>query len=100
MIENFILLELRRKLGKTHEISFYRKKSGAEIAFILEENTSRKLTVIDVNQRSTDAISQALQTFDKDYHDRVECYMLMNELKSGRKDINGAPLIILPHIAI
>jgi predicted AAA+ superfamily ATPase len=31
VIENFIFLELDRKLASTHEIKFYRKKSGAEI---------------------------------------------------------------------
>ena len=100
MIENFIFLELKRKLGKTHNFSFYRKKSGAELSFILEEKVTGKLTVIDVNPRSTDAISQALQTFDKDYHSQVERYMLINESKAGKKDIQSIPLTIIPHIAL
>lgn len=31
VIENFVFLELDRKLASTHEIKFYRKKSGAEV---------------------------------------------------------------------
>lgn len=100
MIENFLYLELKRKLSSTHSLHFYRKKSGAELPFIAESYETGKLTVFDLSMRPSEALSQALQTFDKDYHDRVERYMIFNERISSRKDLNGVACFILPHIAI
>ena len=73
-IENFTYLELERKLQNTHDIFYYRKKSGSEITFILEDRSTQKITPIEVNTRDSLAISQALKSFDSEYHDRVERY--------------------------
>ncbi len=100
VIENFLFLELERKLSATHKIHFYRKKSGAEVPFILENHENTMLTVIDVSQRDMNTPSQALKSFDTSYHARVERYMIMNESNAGKKDIWGVMLLILPHIAI
>ena len=99
-IENFIYLELIRKLSSTHTISYYRKKSGSEINFILEDKKTGKVTPIEVITRDTLAITQSLKSFDEDYHDRVERYMIMNESLSAKKDLSGIPVFILPHVAI
>lgn len=99
-IENFIFLELREKLGNTHDIYFYRKKSGAEISFLLIEKNTKLITPIEVNIRESDAISQAMRSFDENYHSRVDYYMLLNESKYSKKNINEKFIIIIPHFAI
>lgn len=99
-IENFVFLELERKLDDTHSISYYRKKSWAEINFILENNTTGTVTPVEVTLRETEAISQVFRTFDSDYHEKIERFMLVNNAYGWKKDINGIPLIILPHVAI
>ncbi len=100
IIENFIFLELERKLDSSHRISFYRKKSGAEITFILENITNEKLTPIELSIRSTSAISQAIRTFDDSYNTRVEYFMLINESHYEKRLLNWKPFIILPQIWI
>lgn len=99
-LENFIYLELVRKLQDSHILSYYRKKSGSEITFILEEKNTKKLTPVEVISRESLAITQSLKSFDEDYHDRVERYMIMNESLAVKKDLSGIPVFILPHVAI
>lgn len=99
-IQNFIFLELREKLWKTHDLFFYRKKSWAEIAFLLIHKESLMITPIEVHVRETDVISQILRSFDESYHDRVDYYMISNESRYGKKQLNEKPLIIIPHFAI
>lgn len=99
-LENFIYLELDRKLRTTHDIYYYRKKSGSELTFILEDRTTKKITPVEVVSRDIDFLSQALKSFDSEYHDRVERYMVMNESKAIKKDLNGTPVFILPHATI
>jgi hypothetical protein len=99
-LENFIFLELNRKLDENHSISYYRKKSWAEISFILENTITGNITPVEVTLRETESISQVFRTFDDDYHDKIERFMLVNASLWWKKDINGKPLIILPHVAI
>lgn len=100
VIENFIFLEIERKLGLSHTIYFYRKKSGAEVSFVLKNIENTMLTIMDVSQKNMSAPSQAMKSFDTDYHDRIERYMLLNESTVGKREIDWTPLLILPHIAI
>ena len=100
VVENFILIELDRKLSTTHDIRFYRKKSGAEVSFVLIEKESSKLTPIEVTTRSTDIIPQSLRTFYEVYGERIDHAMIMNDSMVWQKEINGTPVIILPHVAI
>ena len=100
VIENFILLELERKLSSTHDIRFYRKKSGAEIQFLLENKTTRKLTPIEVRIGNNTAISQAMKSFDESYNQFIENYMIFNESAAEQKVLNEKNVIILPHVAI
>lgn len=99
-LENFIFLELERKLASTHTLYYYRKKSGSEITFILEDNVTKKITPIEVISRDIDFISQALRSFDHDYHERVERYMIMNDSRASKKELSGIPVFILPHATI
>ncbi len=99
-LENFILLELDRKLSSTHDISYYRKKSGSEVTFILEERNTKKLTPIEVVARDCQTISQALKSFDSDYHSRVEHYMILNESRAEKRELAWIPVFILPHATI
>ena len=99
-LENFILLELDRKLSSTHDIFYYRKKSGSEVTFILEERTTKKLTPMEVVARDCQTISQALKSFDSDYHARVEHYMIMNESIAEKRELAWTPIFILPHATI
>lgn len=100
IIENFVLLELERKISKTHEIRFYRKKSGAEIAFILIEKMGGKITPIEITQKKSDTIPQSIKSFDESYRENVERYMILNEDTAKQSDYLGKPLMFLPHIAI
>lgn len=100
VIENFVYLELARKLDDSHEIRFYRKKSGAEVSFVLVDKDSSLITPIDITTRPTDTLSQALKLFEETYHDKIERVMFLNEEKSWQKELNGKMLIILPHVAI
>ena len=100
VLENFIYLELARKLDASHEIRFYRKKSGAEVSLILIDKNTGLLTPIDITPRPTDIASQALKLFEETYHDKIERVMLMNEEKAWQKELNGKMFIVLPHIAI
>lgn len=99
-IENFTYLELERKLQNTHDIFYYRKKSGSEVTFILEDRATKKITPVEVNTRDSLAISQALKSFDGEYHDRVERYMVMVESLAAKKDLGWIPIFILPHATI
>lgn len=99
-VENFIFLELREKLGNTHDVYFYRKKSGAEISFLLIEKNTKLLTPIEVNVRETEAISQAIRSFDENYHNRVDYYMLLNESRYSKKNLGEKSFITIPHFAI
>ena len=58
------------------------------------------ITPIEVHVRETDVISQILRSFDESYHDRVDYYMISNESRYGKKQLNEKPLIIIPHLAI
>lgn len=100
VIENFILLELERKLSNTHEIRFHRKKSGAEMQFVLENKTTKKLTPIEVRIGNNTAISQAMKSFDETYNQFIENYMIFNESHAEQKVLGEKNVIILPHVAI
>lgn len=100
VIENFILLELSRKLSVTHDIRFYRKKSGAEVSFVLIEQSTNKITPIEVTTRSTNIIPQSLRIFYEAYSGRIEHAMMMNDSIAEQQNIGNIPVIILPHIAI
>lgn len=100
VIENFVLLELEMKLKDTHEIRFYRKKSGAEIQFVLINKLSSKITPIILSMRSTDVLPQSLISFHASYHDRIEHSMCMNVDLVWQKLIQNHLVTILPHIAI
>jgi predicted AAA+ superfamily ATPase len=100
VIENFILLELDRKLASTHDIRFYRKKSGAEVSFILIEKSSGRLTPIEITTRPTDIIPQSLSIFIETYGERIDHAMMMNDSIAKQKISGNTPVIVLPHIAI
>ena len=100
VIENFVLLELDRKLASTHDIRFYRKKSGAEVSFLLIERSSGKITPIEITTRSTDIIPQSLSIFIETYGSRIDHAMMMNDTLAKQKVSGGTPVIVLPHIAI
>jgi predicted AAA+ superfamily ATPase len=100
VIENLIFLELDRKLDSSHEIRFYRKKSGAEVSFVLIDKNSGFLTPIDITVRPTEIIPQALRLFAEAYHDKIERIMFLNEERAWQKELNWKTLIILPHVAI
>lgn len=100
VMENFILIELERKLASTHDIRFYRKKSGSEVSFILVEKTTEKITPIEVTTKSSSIIPQSLKSFHEAYGSRIEHAMIMNDNLIEQKDIEWTPVIVLPHIAI
>ncbi len=100
VIENFVLLELDRKLSSTHEIRFYRKKSGAEVNFILVENITKKLTPIVVTTKSSGIIPQSLKTFQETYGSRIEHAMILNDTITEQRELDWIPVVIIPHVAI
>ncbi len=100
VLENFVLLELERKVSDTHDIKFYRKKSGAEISFVLVERDTGDLTPIDISPRSTDIIPQPIRIFTEVYGSRLDHIMFLNEEKSAKREIDGYTVFIFPHVAI
>ncbi len=100
VIENFLFLELERKLSQTHEIRFYRKKSGSEISFILIEKGTGKLTPISVTTKNNPAIPPTQKIFDEAYGNKVDRYMILCDETIEQKMLWDKPLTILPHIAI
>ncbi len=100
VIENFLLLELERKLTKTHDIRFYRKKSGSEIAFVLENRANWLLTPIDVTIKRTIIEPKSFVYFHEKYKEKVETYMMANDSDIRQSTIWEKPFIILPHIAL
>ncbi len=98
--ENLIFLELQRKLSDTHTLYFYRKKSGAEIAFIAENDENTLITPIVVTTRSTDISPQVFRVFDEEYHDSIERYMIFNDTKWSISSLRDTQIMILPHIGI
>ena len=98
--ENLIFLELQRKLSDTHTLYFYRKKSGAEIVFIAENDENTLITPIEVTTRSTDISPQVFRVFDAEYHDRIERYMIFNDTKWSLSSLGDTQIMILPHIGI
>jgi predicted AAA+ superfamily ATPase len=99
-LENFVLLELEHKLYNTHEIRFYRKKSGAEITFILVNKANGLLTPIEVTTNESSVIPQSLKTFDTSYNNLVEYYMILNDWSIWQKELWWKSVIILPHWGI
>ena len=99
-LENFVLIELLRKLEATYDFYFYRKKSGAELTFVVVNRENTLIIPIEVTVRDTDVLSQALRTFDSDYHARIERYMVINNSRSEKKSLEEKQVMILPHIGI
>lgn len=100
VMENFIYLELERKIWNTHSLYFYKKKSGSEISFILENRQNWLFTPIDVTIKSTIIEPKSFEFFDKSYSDKVETYIITNDSLSNQTTLGEKPLIIIPHIAI
>ena len=100
VIENFIYLELERKIWNSHGLYFYKKKSGSEISFILENRQSWLLTPIDVTTKSTIIEPKSFEFFNKSYSEKIETYIITNDSLSNQTTLEGKPLIVIPHIAI
>lgn len=100
MMENFIFLELSRKLRDTHDIFFWKKKSGTEIAFVLKNRENNKLTPIEVGFSSPRNISQTMKSFYDSYGARVEYGMFLNEGKIFTSEFGGKSFLTLPFYTI
>lgn len=100
VMENFIFLELSRKLKDTHDIFFWRKKSGTNIAFILKNRENNKLTPIEVGFSSPKNISQTMKSFYDSYGERVEYGMFLNEGKIFSSTFGGKSFLTLPFYTI
>ena len=100
MMENFIFLELSRKLKDTHDIFFWKKKSGTEIAFVLKNRENNKLTPIEVGFSSPRNISQTMKSFYDSYGTRVEYGMFLNEGKIFTSEFGGKSFLTLPFYTI
>ncbi len=100
ILENFIYIELLQKLGNSHSIYFWRKKSGTQINFVLVNDENEMLTPVEVNVRSSEHISKAMKSFYELYAEKVEHGMLFNEDAAEALNFEGTSFLILPHIAI
>lgn len=100
VIENFVYHELRKKLDTLYEIRFYKKKSGAELPFILIHRDTGMYIPIEIHLRSTGSISQALKTFYESYGSMIEYSMILNEGIAEQKEWNGSRVLVLPTIAL
>lgn len=100
IIENFVFLELIKKLGNTHELRFWRKKSGTEIQFILINKENKKLTPIEITIRPSKVISKAMKSFYDGYKDRIEYGMLLNESFIWVQNYEDNTFLTIPYAAI
>lgn len=96
-VENFIFLELTRKTHTTHEIRFWRKKSGTEVPFVLIDRDSKKLTPISISLKPTNIVPRALKSFYERYRQNIEYSMFLNETVSIATQYQDTSLILLPY---
>ncbi len=100
VLENFIYLELLQKLGETHALYFWRKKSGTQIQFVLVNNKNNALTPIEIHTGSSTSISKAMRSFYTLYSQKIEHGMLLNEKIAKTTQFEESSFLILPHITI
>lgn len=100
VFENFVFLELSRKLDSSHELFFWKKKSGTEMAFVLRNMETQMLTPIEIDTKSTQHISPSMKSFHESYENNIENSMLLNTSEISNKNINKKPFLVIPHYAI
>lgn len=100
VIENFVFLELSRKLDETHELLFWKKKSGAELSFVLKNKETNGLTPIEIEVSAAKNISLALKSFYESYGERVEHGMLLNEKLIDMRKYHEKTFFVLPYYTI
>lgn len=100
VMQNFIFLELSRKLDTSHEIYFWRKKSGTEISFLLKNKNTDGLTPIEVTLRSHKNISATMKSFAESYGERIEHAMSLTEGEIRTTTIDEKSFFTLPFYTI
>lgn len=99
-MENFVYLELSRKIDTSHEIFFWKKKSGTEIAFVLKNKENNLLTPIEIGLYSPRNVSQAMKSFYESYRDRIEYGMFLNEGTIQVTNYEGKSFLTIPFFTI
>jgi predicted AAA+ superfamily ATPase len=100
VVENFVYLELVRKLKDSHTVHFWRKKSGTGVQFVLVNQANQMVTPIEITLRPSTTISQAMKSFYDSYSDRVEYGMLLNESSAEATTLADKSFLILPYPTI
>lgn len=100
MIENFVFGELQKNREENSVIRYYRKKSQAEIDFILENTLTGKVIPIEVKSGSTDVFPSVFHSFMKDYHDLIDHFEILNSELCKSREIDGKIVEILPYVIV
>lgn len=99
-IENFVFLELSRKLDASHELYFWKKKSGTEVQFILKNKENSKLTPIEISSKKMKNISVTMKSFYSSYKQKIEHSMILTEKEIHSWEYEQKPYFILPYYTI
>lgn len=100
MIENFVFLELERKLDETHELLFWQKKSGTNIAFILKNKSTNRLTPIEIHLGNSQNPTLTMKSFYESYSSDIEHAMMLTENTTKWTNLNDKSFLILPFYTI
>lgn len=100
LMENFIFLELSRKITDTHHLFFWKKKSGTELAFVLENKETQMLSPIEVDFSVPKNISQTMKSFYESYGDSVEYGMFLNENQVSAGQFQEKSFLTLPFYTV
>lgn len=100
MIENFVFLELERKLDETHELLFWQKKSGTNIAFILKNKSTNGLTPIEIHLGNKQNPTLTMKSFYESYSHDIEHAMMLTENTTKSSNLNDKSFLILPFYTI
>lgn len=100
IIENVLYLELKAMLTDDHLLWFYRKKSQANIPFLLERISNRELIPITYSERTSCTIPQVFQSFHRNYGNMVKRYVIFTHAVIGSLMLEKTEVSFLPSALI
>lgn len=99
VIENFTFLELSKRLDDTHRLYFWRKKSGTNVSFVIQNSNTAGLSPIDISL-SSEKFTPAMKSFYESYLDEVEHAMQLHDRKIHVNTQDQKAFFVLPYWAI
>jgi predicted AAA+ superfamily ATPase len=99
-IENFAILELRKKISPDTQIYFYKKKSKSDISIVLHNTKTDILTPIEILLWKTKSLPKSIKTFTGKYKKNIDRCMILTDMRSEKTDYEGISTLIFPYFAI